>query len=220
MVGSGTGAPRGRHPGWPARLGPLRVKAGRLALRPIGWRDGMVWSRLRLRDEDYLRHWEPDVPGRWGERHAPASWPMQCSGLRAMARRGCALPFTITVDGMFAGQLTLGNVVRGALRSAWVGYWVESELAGGGVATGAVALAADHGFATVGLHRIEATVQPDNLASLRVLGKLGFREEGLLLGYLEVAGRWCDHRLLAITREETGDGLVTRLHRDGRAHHP
>ncbi len=191
-----------------------------LALRPVRWRDAMAWSRLRLRDENYLRRWEPDAPGRWNERHAASSWLMQCGGLRAMARRGCTLPFVITVDGNFAGQLTLGSVVRGTLRSAWVGYWVDSEQAGGGVATGAVALAVDHAFGPVGLHRVEATVQPDNVASLRVLGKLGFREEGLLLGYLEVAGRWRDHRLLALTREETGDGLVARLHRDGRAHHP
>lgn len=173
-----------------------------------------------MRDENYLRRWEPDAPGRWNERHAPTSWPLQCSGLRAMARRGTALPFAITVDGRFAGQLTLGNVVRGALRSAWVGYWVDSAVTDGGVATGAVALAVDHAFRTVGLHRVEATVQPDNLASLRVLAKLGFREEGLLLGYLEVAGRWRDHRLLALSREEAGDGLVARLHRDGHAHHP
>lgn len=217
MVGSGAVAPRGRHPGWPSRLGPLQVAAGTLALRPVRWRDAMEWSRLRLRDENQLRRWEPDAPGRWGERHSPTSWPMQCGGLRAMARRGVALPFSITVDGRFAGQLTLGNVVRGALRSAWVGYWVDSELTGRGVATGAVALAVDHAFGPVGLHRIEATVQPDNLASLRVLDKLGFREEGLLRGYLEVAGGWRDHRLLAITRQEVGDGLVSRLQRDGRA---
>lgn len=217
MVGSGAVVPWGRHPGWPTRLGPLQVAAGTLALRPVRWRDAMEWSRLRRRDEDQLRRWEPDAPGRWGERHAPTSWPMQCGGLRAMARRGSALPFTIIVDGRFAGQLTLGNVVRGALRSAWVGYWVDSELAGRGVATGAVALAVDHAFGPVGLHRIEATVQPDNLASLRVLDKLGFREEGLLRNYLEVAGSWRDHRLLAITRQEVGDGLVSRLQRDGRA---
>ncbi|MQA15947.1 MAG: GNAT family N-acetyltransferase [Pseudonocardiaceae bacterium] len=218
MLDSGIASPGGRHPGWPARLGSLRVAAGSLALRPVRWRDGAAWSRFRLRDEDYLRPWEPDASGRWDERHARTSWPLQCSGLRSMARRGHALPFAITVDGDFAGQLTLGNVVRGALCSAWVGYWVESELAGGGVATGAVALAVDHAFGPVRLHRIEATVQPDNAASLRVLRKLGFRDEGLLLRYLEVAGRWCDHSCLAITREEVGESMVARLRRDGRAH--
>ena len=147
-------------------------------------------------------------------------WPVLCSGLRATARRGQALPFAITLDGRFAGQLTLGNVVRGSLRSAWVGYWVESQASGGGVATASVALAVDHAFGPVGLHRVEATVRPENAASLRVLGKLGFRDEGLLQRYLEVDGEWRDHRLLAMTRDEVGDGLMSRLIRAGYAHRP
>jgi len=217
VLGSG---PDGRHPGWPARLGPVWVAAGQVALRPVRLRDGSAWSRLRLRDEAYLRTWEPDAEGTWAERFTTMAWPVMCGGLRAGARRGHALPFTITLDGRFAGQLTLGNVVRGSLRSAWVGYWVESGAAGGGVATGAVALAVDHAFGPVGLHRVEATVRPENAASLRVLAKLGFRDEGLLRRYLEVDGAWRDHRLLAMTRDEVGAGLVSRLVRSGRARHP
>jgi ribosomal-protein-alanine N-acetyltransferase len=187
-------------------------------LRPVRLRDGAVWSRLRLRDEDYLRVWEPEAEGAWAERFAMMAWPVMCSGLRATARRGQALPFAITLDGRFVGQLTLGNVVRGSLLSAWVGYWVESRAAGGGVATGAVALAVDHAFGPVGLHRVEATVRPENAASLRVLAKLGFRDEGLLRRYLEVDGDWRDHRLLALTRDEIGAGLVLRLIRSGHAY--
>lgn len=215
MFGSG---PDSRHPGWPARLGPVKVAAGEVGLRPVRMRDGATWSRLRLRDKDYLRIWEPEAEGTWEERFTPMAWPVLCSGLRATARRGQALPFVITLDGRFAGQLTLGNVVRGSLRSAWVGYWVESSAAGGGVATAAVALVVDHAFGPVGLHRVEATVRPENAASLRVLAKLGFRDEGLLQRYLEVDGAWRDHRLLAVTRDEVGPGLVTRLIRSGHAH--
>ena len=51
----------------------------------------------------------------------------------------------------------------------------------------------DHCFGRVGLHRLEATVRPENLASLRVLAKLGFREEGLFRRYLDVDGAWRDH---------------------------
>jgi ribosomal-protein-alanine N-acetyltransferase len=97
---------------------------------------------------------------------------------------------------------------------------VESSAAGGGVSTAAVALSVDHAFGPVGLHRIEATVRPENAASLRVLAKLGFRDEGLLRRYLEVDGAWRDHRLLAVTRDEVGAGLVARLIRSGQAQHP
>jgi ribosomal-protein-alanine N-acetyltransferase len=198
------------------RLGPVKVAAGDVLLRPVRLRDGAAWSRLRLRDEDYLRIWEPEAEGTWAERFTTMAWPVMCSGLRATARRGQALPFAVTLDGRFVGQITLGNLVRGSLRSAWVGYWVESQAAGGGVGTAAV----DHAFGPVGLHRIEATVRPENVASLRVLAKLGFRDEGLLQRYLEVDGAWRDHRLLAMTRDEIGAGLVSRLIRSGHAHHP
>ncbi len=212
--------PAGRHPGWPARLGPMRVAAGQVALRPVRLRDGSAWSRLRLRDEDYLRPWEPESEGAWAERSTTMAWPVLCSGQRATARRGQALPFSITLDGQLVGQLTVGNVMRGSLRSAWVGYWVESAATGGGIATGAVALAVDHAFGPVGLHRVEATVRPENAASLRVLAKLGFRDEGLLRRYLEVDGAWRDHQLLALTVDEIGAGLVSRLIRAGHAHLP
>ena len=131
-----------------------------------------------------------------------------------------SLPFVITVDGELAGQVTVGNVIRGSLCSAWIGYWVGTHVAGGGVATAAVALVVDHTFASAGLHRLEATVRPENTASLRVLGKLGFREEGLFRRYLDVAGSWRDHLCFALTTEDVPNGLVTRLIAEGRVQHP
>jgi ribosomal-protein-alanine N-acetyltransferase len=206
-----------RHPGWPARLGPVTVAAGVVGLRPPRWWDAGAWSGLRLRDRAYLERWEPGAPGSWAERNSRPAWLHQCSSLRGLARRGLSLPFVLTVDGRIAGQVTVGNVVRGSLCSAWVGYWVAADRAGGGVATAAVAMVVDHCFARAGLHRVDATVRPENAASLRVLGKLGFREEGLLRSYLDVAGGWRDHHLLAITADEAGAGLVGRLTAQGRA---
>lgn len=210
----------GRHPGWPASLGPLLVDRGAVALRAPRLRDGVEWSRIRLHDRPHLEEWEPTAPATWEERNGVLAWPAQWAMLRSLGRRGQALPFMITVDGRLAGQLTVGNIVRGALRSAWVGYWVASDLAGGGIATAAVALVADHCFFVAGLHRLEATVRPENGASTRVLEKLGFRQEGLLRRYLNVAGTWRDHLCFALTVEDTADGLVPRLLRDGRTRLP
>lgn len=209
--------PPARHPGWPVRLGPLRVRAGEVVLRPPRLSDGSAWSRIRLRDQAYLEEWEPAAPGTWADRNAPMAWLGQWATLRGLARRGATLPLVITVDGRPAGQVTVGGIVRGALCSAWVGYWIGTHAAGGGVATAAVALVVDHCFTTAGLHRVEATVRPENAASLRVLAKLGFREEGLFRRYLDVAGDWRDHRCLALTTEDIPAGLVARLVADGRA---
>ena len=139
------------------------------------------------------------------------------SGLRAEARKGRMLPYAIDVDGRFRGQLTIGNVSHGSLRSAWVGYWVSAEVTGGGVATGAVALSLDHCFGPVGLHRVEATVRPENVPSHKVLAKVGFREEGLLKRYLKVDGGWRDHLLVAMTAEEVDGSVAAGLVRRGLA---
>jgi [ribosomal protein S5]-alanine N-acetyltransferase len=199
-------------------LGPLRVAAGVVELRRPKLTDAGAWSRVRMQDRRHLEGWEPTVPGTWEERNGTLSWPGQWSALRTLARRGMSLPFVITVDGAFAGQLTVGNIVRGSLCSAWIGYWVASRVTTGGVATASVALAVDHCFAFAGLHRLEATVRPENTASLRVLEKVGFRQEGLFLRYLDVDGAWRDHLCFALTTEDAPNGLVSRLLATGRAY--
>jgi ribosomal-protein-alanine N-acetyltransferase len=138
--------------------------------------------------------------------------------LRSAARRGAVLPFAVTVDGVLAGQVMVGNVVREPLLSGYVGYWCDQRVTGRGVMTAAVALVVDHCFGPAGLHRLEATVRPENAASLRLLTKLGFRQEGLFRRYLDVGGEWRDHLCFAMTAEEppTG-GVVGRIVAAGRA---
>lgn len=206
----------GIHPGWPARLGPLAVQAGTVALRPVRLRDGAAWSAIRRRDERHLAPWEPGA-GEWAARNSVADWPGRWAALRWSARRGMSLPFAITLDGALVGQVMVGNVIREPLLSAYVGYWVGSTATGGGVATAAVALIVDHCFGPVRLHRVEATVRPENVASRRVLAKLGFREEGLFRSYLDVGGVWRDHLCYALTVDDLPGGLVDALVRAGRA---
>ncbi|CAJ1580225.1 GNAT family protein [[Mycobacterium] wendilense] len=198
-------------------VGPLRVPAGLVRLRPIRMRDAAAWSRIRIADRAFLEPWEPSAEVDWVARHALSAWPSVCSALRGEARRGRILPYVIELDGRFVGQLTIGNVTHGALRSAWIGYWVHSEVTGRGVATAALALGLDHCFGPVRLHRVEATVRPENVASRSVLGKVGFREEGLLRRYLDVDGDWRDHLLVAITVEEVPGSAAAALVRAGRA---
>lgn len=201
-------APGGAHPGWPARLGPLHTASGAIEGRPLGRRDFADWQRARLRDEALIRRWDATSELTWEQRHSRAMWHAHRSLLRWGARRGEVVPFAITVDGTFAGQVTLGGIQRGALRSAWVGYWVDSRFHGRGVGTAAVALLVAHAFGPVGLHRVEATISPQNQASRAVVDHLGFRQEGELLRYLDIDGAWRDHLLYGLTAEEVPGGLT------------
>ena len=150
------------------------------------------------------------IPLSWGERQTLGVFTQMLRTLRRQARQGVCLPFAITVDGRLAGQLTIGNVVRGAFNSAYAGYWVDSHVAGNGVMPTALALAVDHCFSSVGLHRLEANVRPENVASRRVVEKLGFRQEGLHQRYLAIDGAYRDHIGYAVTQEDVPEGMVQR----------
>ena len=94
--------------------------------------------------------------------------------------------------------------------TATLGYWVDQDRAGRGIVPTAVALATDHCFKTLGLHRMEINIRPENAASLRVVEKLGFRDEGLRPRFLHINGEWADHRSFALTSEEVPEGILAR----------
>ena len=133
--------------------------------------------------------------------------------LSRQARAGEALPFAVEHEGELVGQLTVASITRGSLCSASIGYWVSEHVAGRGIIPTAVALAVDHCLGPVGLHRVEISIRPENVASLRVVEKLGLREEGVRERYLHIQGAWCDHRTFAVTAEEVPDGLLARWRR-------
>ena len=191
------------HPGWPARLawGPVE-------LHPLRRRDAGEWSRLRLANEDWLSRWEPSNGLPWADRHTPAAYRAMRRVVAGRARQGTSLPFALRVEGRLAGQVTLDNIVRGALRSGYLGYWIDRSVAGRGMASLAVALVCDHAFSAVGLHRVEADIRPENLPSQRLVERLGFRQEGLLRRYLDIDGDWRDHVSYALLAEDLPGGVL------------
>jgi ribosomal-protein-alanine N-acetyltransferase len=132
--------------------------------------------------------------------------------LDRLARSGLCMPFAVEVDGRFAGQVTVNNIVRGSAQFASVGYWLDRTFAGRGVMPLAVAMVIDHCFTTAGLHRIEIAIRPENSNSLRVVEKLELAEFGYAPRFLHIDGQWRDHRLYAVTVEELDGGrIVDRL---------
>jgi ribosomal-protein-alanine N-acetyltransferase len=170
-------------------------------------RDGTTWLDVRRRNDAWLRPWEATRPG---EDLPSLTFGQMVRRMRADARAGRSLPFVVTYDRRLVGQLTVAGITWGSLCSAHIGYWVDRGHAGRGIMPTAVALAVDHCFFGLGLHRIEVCIRPENTNSRRVVEKLGFREEGLRPRYLHIDGDWRDHLVYVLTAEEIPGGLLTR----------
>jgi ribosomal-protein-alanine N-acetyltransferase len=183
------------------------LAAGRVTLRPLCRRDARQWRAVRAANVEWLTPWEATHPDPVAL--AP-TYPQMVRSFTREARAGRMLPFAIDYDSELVGQVTVSGIAWGSLRSAQVGYWVDRRVAGRGIVPTAVALAVDHCFFTLGLHRLEVNIRPENHASLRVATKLGFRPEGLRRGYLHIDGAWRDHATFALTADEVPEGLLAR----------
>jgi ribosomal-protein-alanine N-acetyltransferase len=91
------------------------------------------------------------------------------------------------------GSISLSNIVRGAFQSCHLGYRMDGELVSQGLMTEGIKAVITHAFEELQLHRIEANIMPRNKASMKVVQKLGFYEEGLAYKYLKINGVWEDH---------------------------
>jgi ribosomal-protein-alanine N-acetyltransferase len=169
-------------------------------------RDAKQLERLILGNRDWLRPWEATNPV------GPNSFDIRgmVRGLIKNMDAGQGLPFVIEYRGEIVGQLNVANIVFGSVSSAVVGYWVAPEFAGKGITPTAVALVTDYLFNVTGLHRVEIDIRPENVASIRVVEKLGFRYEGLKERYIHINGAWRDHFVFALTHEEVPGGVLNR----------
>lgn len=156
-----------------------------------------------LRNRAFLEPYEPARPG------SDFTLPGVRAGIAELVAArdaGVAYPFCIRAGGAIVGRITLSQVFRRAFQNCYLGYFVGEEHNGRGYATAAVRLAVRYAFDELGLHRVQANVMTTNPRSARVLEKAGFRKEGRALRYLQIAGRWEDHDMYAITAEEAGAG--------------
>lgn len=199
-----------------AIVDPGPLTAGRVTLRVVRGRDAESLRQLLQRNRGWLRRWEATHPS--GRSIEPGSVSMRPT-IRAYRRQltaGSGVPFVVLYDGEVVGQLSVSELSGGALQSSQIGYWVSEHVAGRGIAPTAVALAIDYLFGALGLHRVEICIRPENVASLRVVEKLGLRPEGRRAAYIHIDGAWRDHECFVAFRGE--GSMVQRLHRAGNSH--
>jgi ribosomal-protein-alanine N-acetyltransferase len=176
-------------------LPPILVQ-GVVELRVPETSDYESWATLRLESRAFLTPWEP-------------SWPqddLTRAAFRSRVKRyirdiegDIAYPFFIfhAADDALLGAITLSNIRRGVAQTGSVGYWIGASFARQGYMTSALAALMPFAFGHLHLHRLEAACIPTNQASIRLLTKCGFRQEGLARKYLKINGHWEDHLLFS-----------------------
>lgn len=193
-----------RHPSSGQRpSSPLRLYGRRVVLRPLAPGDFPAWSEVRRRNEAWLAPWEPRRPPQQLDPTVNRdAFVARCAARDRDVAAGLAYGFGVYVDQELAGEVNLNHVLRGAMQSAMVGYWIDRRAAGRSLIAESVVVVSTFAFEELRLHRLEICIVPRNHNSRRVMEKLAIREEGIALPFLEIDGVWEDHLRYGITVEE------------------
>jgi ribosomal-protein-alanine N-acetyltransferase len=170
-------------------------------MRPPNLADYSTWAELRAESRAFLTPWEPTWPA---DDLTRSAFRRRIRRYQDEIRDDHAYPFFIfrQADQILLGGITLSNVTRGMTQTATLGYWMGERHANRGYMTRAVKALAPFAFGALRLHRLEAACLPHNVASMRLLEKLGFQREGLARGLVCIAGRWQDHIVYALLADD------------------
>jgi len=170
----------------------MRLETERLYLRAPQERDEEEWLDIREASRDFLEPWEPSWPKR---RLLPRDYRNFFKARRKKWRKDQGYSFFLFTrdrDNLI-GSVNINNVVRGVAQFASLGYWIGAPYHSQGYMTEAVAAVTCCALDDLSLHKVTASCIPGNIASQKVLEKLGFEKEGLARRHLKIAGRWQDH---------------------------
>lgn len=135
---------------------------------------------------------------------SPPTQPEQFSAFLKKCRQAGSACFLVcrVEDGVIVGSINLSQIFRGGFQNAYLGYYIGAQYSGQGHMTEAVELMLRYAFEHLKLHRLEANIQPGNVASIALVKRVGFVREGFSRRYLKICGRWQDHERWAIIAED------------------
>lgn len=193
-----------RHPSITSQVpAPIRLYGRRVTLRPLVAGDFAEWSEVRRRNDAWLTPWEPRrPPATIDPSRNRDAFAARCTARDRDAAAGLAYGFGVFVDHRLSGEVNLNHVVRGAMQTGVIGYWIDQARAGRGLIAEGVVVVAAFAFEQLELHRLEICIVPRNRNSRRVMEKLAIREEGIARRFLEINGVWEDHVRYGFTVEE------------------
>lgn len=180
---------------------PAGLVGDRLYLRHPRRSDFEQWATLRAASAGFLQPWEPIWPK---NDLTPEGFQRRLNQYELDIRNGRSLPYLVfrKSDNVLLGGINVSNIRRGICQMASIGYWMGEAHAGQGHMGRALGLLLPHLFDTHGLHRIEAACIPNNQASIAVLKRQGFTLEGTARSYLCINGKWEDHLLFALLKDD------------------
>jgi len=177
-----------------------------VTLRTLRQGDAPALLHAYVRNREHLAPWDPARLESFFTLEVQAT--MLAFQLEELST-GVGVPLALWEDERVVGRVTLARIVRGPLQSASVGYFIDRDYTGRGLASAALAHTLDQAYRTLGLHRIEASTLLNNVGSQRVLRRAGFEQIGMAPEYLQIAGEWQDHLLFhKILRESALPGEV------------
>lgn len=185
----------------------IRIKGQLCYIRPLVPQDAKEVTNLLIRNIDYWTKFEPRHNGVYYTEYTQQNKIMESMRLRSMQLEYLCGIYDITTNQLI-GQISLYAIKRLPFSSCFIGYALDEQSIGRGITSEAVKLMVQFAFEQLKMNRVEAYVSPQNIASIRVLEKAGFLQEGLLKQLLYINGYWEDHYIYAIIADEYKERLA------------
>ena len=176
------------------------LKAKNVELRTPRYSDYEQWRDLREGSKAFLELWEPKRGNDFFKRNAFNS---RVKWAKKSAKTDQAYQFFIFDKFQtLLGSITIDNIRKGPSNAATLGYWLGKQHTGKGFMGEAVLHIIDFSFNRLTISRLEAATLPENKSSRRLLEKVGFKYEGVGQSYLQINGRWRNHVLYGMLRND------------------